>query len=79
MLILIARIFLKSDKLKKEMKVQKTVISQSIKRAIFNFDKNKNIIFGIEVKPFNKTKSNLLFDLSKVYKVCWSFFQSILP
>ena len=63
MLILIARIFLKSDKLKKEMKVQKTVISQSIKRAIFNFDKNKNIIFRQEVEEFIKPKNNLLLDL----------------
>ena len=39
--------------------------SQPLKRAIFNFNKNKNIILSREVEYFKEPKSNLLFDLIK--------------
>jgi hypothetical protein len=39
--------------------------SHSLKRAIFNFYQKKNIILIREVEPFNKPKSQLLFDLVK--------------
>ncbi|WP_310559318.1 gamma-glutamyltransferase, partial [Flavobacterium sp.] len=37
--------------------------SQPLKRAIFNFHKNRNIIFRIEVEQIIKPKNNLFLDL----------------
>ncbi|WP_310559575.1 EamA family transporter, partial [Flavobacterium sp.] len=39
------------------------LISQPLKRAIFNFHKNRNIIFRIEVEQIIKPKNNLFLDL----------------
>ena len=46
------------------IKIEK-INSHSLKKVIFNFYKNKNIILSREVEQFNKPKSNLLFDLVK--------------
>ena len=41
------------------------IISQSLKRVIFNFHKNKHIILFIEVEHLFNPKNNLLLDLIK--------------
>jgi transposase len=39
--------------------------SHPLKRAIFNFHKNKNIIFSIDIEQIIKPKNNLYLDLVK--------------